>query len=109
MNEPGARSSEDTNWVGEHPVISYFLLSFAISWLAALSVALPTLLSRRRIPTLTGVQTAPALDWRWDTLHNQFSEAVLMLVGFHLAINWEWILAAGQKIFRRFLDGFRYR
>ncbi len=63
------------------------------------------LISQKAIPTLTGTKAAPDMDWRWDTLHNQFSAAVLMLVGFHLAINWEWTLAAGQSIFRRFLEG----
>jgi hypothetical protein len=63
------------------------------------------LISQKAIPTLTGTKAAPDMDWRWDTLHNQFSAVVLMLVGFHLAINWEWVLAAGQKIFRRFLEG----
>jgi len=65
------------------------------------------LISQKAIPTLTGTKAAPDMDWRWDTLHNQFSDIVLMLVGFHLAINWEWVLAAEQKIFRRFLEGAR--
>ena len=65
------------------------------------------LISQKAIPTLTGSRTAPEMDWRWDSLHNQFSAVVLTLVGFHLAINWEWVLAAGQKIFRRFLEGGR--
>jgi cytochrome b len=62
------------------------------------------LISQKAVPSLTGMKTAPAMDWRWDALHNQFSGIVLMLVGLHLAINWEWMLAAGQKIFRRFLE-----
>jgi hypothetical protein len=65
------------------------------------------LISQKAIPTLTDTKVAPDMDWRWDTLHNQFSDIVLMLVGFHLAINWEWVLAAGQKIFRGFLEGAR--
>lgn len=65
------------------------------------------LISQKAIPALTGTNAAKGMDWRWDNLHNQFSAAVLMLVGFHLAINWEWVLAAGQKIFRRFLEGAR--
>jgi hypothetical protein len=65
------------------------------------------LISQKAIPTLTGSKAALDMDWRWDTLHNQFSAIVVMLVGFHLAINWEWALAAGQKIFRRFLEGGR--
>jgi cation transport ATPase len=65
------------------------------------------LISQKAIPTLTGTKAAPDMDWRWDALHNQFSAAVVMLVRFHLAINWEWALAAGQKIFHRFLEGAR--
>jgi len=65
------------------------------------------LISQKAIPTLTGTKAAPDMDWRWDTLHNQFSNIVLVLVGFHLAINWEWALAAVQKILRRFLEGAR--
>ncbi|MGA8593423.1 MAG: DUF4405 domain-containing protein [Bryobacteraceae bacterium] len=65
------------------------------------------LISQKAIPTLIGSKAAPEMDWRWDALHNEFSAIVVMLVGFHLAINWEWALAAGQKIFRRFLEGAR--
>ena len=65
------------------------------------------LISQKAIPTLTGTKVGPGMDWRWDTLHNQFSAAVLMLAGFHLAINWDWALAAGQKILGRFLEGTR--
>jgi hypothetical protein len=63
------------------------------------------LISQKAIPTLTGTKAAPDMDWRWDTLHNQFSQAVVMLSGFHLAINWDWALAAGQKVFRRVREG----
>src|SRR6266446_10435924 len=45
------------------------------------------LISQKAIPTLTGARAAPDMEWRWDTLHNQFSQAVLFLSGFHLAIN----------------------
>jgi hypothetical protein len=63
------------------------------------------LISQKAIPTLIGTKAAPDMDWRWDTLHNQFSQAVVLLSGLHLAINWDWVLAAGQKVFRRVLDG----
>jgi cytochrome b561 len=63
------------------------------------------LISQKPIPMLIGSKTAPEMNWRWDTLHNQFSAVVLVLVGFHLAMNWEWLLAAGQRIFRRLLEG----
>jgi hypothetical protein len=63
------------------------------------------LISQKAIPMMTGKGAAPDMDWRWDTLHNQFSQAVVMLSGFHLAINWEWALAAGQKVFHRVREG----
>ena len=63
------------------------------------------LISQKAIPTLIGAKAPPDMDWRWDALHNQFSQAVLMLSGFHLAINWDWALAAGQKVFRRVREG----
>ncbi len=63
------------------------------------------LISQKAIPTLTGTKAAPDMDWRWDHLHNQFSQAVVILSGFHLAINWDWALAAVEKVFRRFREG----
>ena len=56
------------------------------------------LISQKAIPTLTGTKAAPNMDWRWDTLHNDFSQAVVLLAGFHVAINWDWALAAVQKL-----------
>jgi hypothetical protein len=74
------------------------------------------LISQKAIPTLTGTKAMPDMDWRWDTLHNRFSQYLLMLSGLHLAINWEWALATVQKVvfpwiekvqekFRRFREG----
>jgi hypothetical protein len=63
------------------------------------------LISRKAIPTLTGTKAAPDMDWRWDTLHNQFSSFVLILSGLHVAINWDWLLAAVQNVFRRLREG----
>jgi cytochrome b561 len=57
------------------------------------------LISQKAIPTLTGANTSPEMDWRWDLLHNRFSQNVLILSGLHLAINWEWALAAMQRLF----------
>jgi hypothetical protein len=61
------------------------------------------LISQKAIPMLTGTKAAPDMDWRWDSIHDRFSNFVLILAGLHLAINWDWALAAGQKVFRRFL------
>jgi hypothetical protein len=63
------------------------------------------LISQKAIPALIGTTAAPDMDWRWDSLHNVFSQAVVMLSGFHLAINWDWVLAAGEKLFGRLPRG----
>lgn len=62
-------------------------------------------ISQKAIPALTGSRAAAEMDWRWDNLHNQFAGIVLVLAGLHLAINWAWVLAAGQKVFRRWEGG----
>ena len=59
------------------------------------------LISQKAVPALTATKAAVEMDCHWDSLHIQFSGYMLLLSGFHLAINWEWALAAGQKIFRR--------
>jgi hypothetical protein len=59
------------------------------------------LISQKAIPALTRAKAAPDMDWRWDTLHNRSADVVLIVAGLHLAINWEWALAAGQKLFSR--------
>ena len=67
------------------------------------------LISQNAIPMLTGTKAAPGMDWRWDVLHNRFSEAVVLLSGFHLAINWEWVLAAGQRLLFPSFENIRER
>ena len=62
------------------------------------------LISQKAIPALTGTKAAPDMDFRWDAIHDRFSNFVLILAGLHLTINWDWALAAGRKIFRRFLE-----
>ena len=84
-----------------------YLLNLSLFAAVAAAVYSGILISQKAIPTLTRSKAARDINWRWDTLHNQFAAVVVMLVGFHLAINWEWALAAGQKIFRRFLEGAR--
>jgi hypothetical protein len=63
------------------------------------------LISQEAVPALTGTKGTLEMDWRWDTLHNQFSQAVVILAGLHLAINWDWVFLAVSKIFRRLEGG----
>lgn len=63
------------------------------------------LISQMAIPTLTRTKASTVLDYKWDKLHYEFAIMVVILTGLHLAINWEWALGAGKRIFRRFLRG----
>jgi len=63
------------------------------------------LISQKAIPALIGAKAAPDMDWRWDSLHNLFSQVVVMLSGFHLAMNCDWVLAAGEKLVGRVRGG----
>ncbi|HEY2014169.1 MAG TPA: DUF4405 domain-containing protein [Bryobacteraceae bacterium] len=82
-----------------------YLLNLALFGCVTSVIFSGILISQKAIPALTGIKAAPDMDWRWDTLHNQFSQAVVVLTGFHLAINWDWILAALEKVLRRFREG----
>src|SRR5579862_4250206 len=60
--------------------INYFLnLSLFASVTAVIFSGI--LISQKAIPTLTDTKAAPDMDWRWDTLHRQFSQAVIILSG----------------------------
>jgi membrane protease YdiL (CAAX protease family) len=52
---------ERESFLRRHPVVSYFLLTFAVSWTGALCVAAPPLLRHDPLPKLTGVLMFPAM------------------------------------------------
>ena len=62
-------------------------------------------ISQKAIPALSRSKAATQLDYKWDRLHNEFAIIVVILTGLHLEINWDWALAAGKRIFRRFNPG----
>lgn len=47
--------------VGRHPVLSFFVLTFLISWAGALSVAAPYLIRHQVVPRFSGVLMFPAM------------------------------------------------
>lgn len=86
--------------------INYFLNWSLFAGMTALIFS-GILISQKAIPTLTAAPVAPTMDWRWDSIHDTCSNLVLILAGLHLALNWDWALAAGRRIFGRLWEGAR--
>ncbi len=77
-----------------------YVLNLALFGCVTAAIFSGILISQQAIPSLTGKSPSPDMNWRWDVLHNQFSGALLILSALHLAINWDWVLAAVQAFFR---------
>jgi uncharacterized protein len=58
---PDAISPANPSFLSKHPALSYFLLTFTISWSAAFLVAAPKLLQSGSLPKLTGILMFPAM------------------------------------------------
>ncbi len=58
-------------------------------------------ISQEAIPVFTKTRTAIRTDSPWFFIHNQGSDLVVILAGLHLALNWDWSLAAGRRLLRR--------
>jgi cytochrome b len=84
-----------------------YLLNLALFAAVTAAIYSGILISQQAVPAFTRFKPAPYMDWRWDRLHSWFADIVVLLVGLHLAVNWEWALAAGRRIFRRLLGGER--
>jgi hypothetical protein len=82
-----------------------YLLNLSLFFAVTAVIFSGILISQKAIPALTGTEAAPHMDWRWDYLHDMFSQYVVLFSGFHLAMNLDWVLAAAEKLFGRVRGG----
>jgi membrane protease YdiL (CAAX protease family) len=59
-SEPPVLANPDTI-SRRHPVLTYFALTFALSWMGALAVAAPNLIHDEPLPKMTGILMFPAM------------------------------------------------
>jgi cytochrome b561 len=81
--------------------INYILNALLFACMAAVIYS-GIVISEYAIPTLTK-QSAPdpAASFGWSRVHDFLSNAAVILVALHLAINWDWLAAAVRKILGR--------
>lgn len=77
-----------------HTRVNY-ALNLALFACITVQILSGILISQQAVPKLTG---KPALaltaNFAWDHIHTTASDFTLVLIGLHLAINWNWLTAA---------------
>jgi cytochrome b561 len=75
-----------------------YLLNFSLFASVVTVVFSGVMLSEAALPAF-GLRIAPG-DISWRYVHNRFSNYFLILVGLHLALNWDWSVAAVRRLSR---------
>ena len=82
-----------------------YLINFTLFLAVTAAVFSGVLISERAIPMLTGEKfSSREMYMRWSGPHQVSSHVILIFAGFHLAINWDWLLAATGDLLRRFRE-----
>jgi cytochrome b561 len=60
------------------------------------------MVSQHAMPALTSREAGRlGTNFRWESIHNRFSDIGVILTGLHLAINWDWVAAAARRLLSR--------
>lgn len=79
-----------------------YLLNWALFISAVLVFVSGILISENVMPALglaSGRNADPIFGF-WHRLHTLSADAVLVLAGIHLGLNWRWVVNAVQQVFR---------
>ena len=85
-----------------------YLLNLSLFAAVTTSIYSGITISQEAIPSIT--KTARPILYHgsaWVSIHDQASNFVIALAALHLALNWDWSVAAGRTIFRRLKTGAR--
>jgi hypothetical protein len=74
------------------------LLNFGLFVAGVLAIFSGLMISEVLLP-LVGVTRSTVAAW--SSLHRLFSMTALVLVGLHIALNWDWIVSVSQRLFTR--------
>jgi len=77
--------------------VNYFLNSCL--FVSAITVLFSGLVISEVVLPAIGITVGPE-DNRWRGIHNVASTLVVIFAGLHLAINWEWSIAAAKRCLR---------
>ncbi len=76
-----------------------YLLNFGLFACMTILIYSGIRISQQAIPFLTrSAGGEPPLRFPWGPIHDTLSNLVVIFVGLHIAINWEWIFAATRKL-----------
>jgi hypothetical protein len=82
-----------------------FVLNILI-FVAFITVIASGLIISRNVMSALGIQVAAGRSWR--LIHSTASNAAVILIGFHMALNWNWIARMIKKyLFQPILPVFR--
>ena len=59
------------------------------------------LISQDAVPVITGTHRIVRADSAWEAVHGRSSNFAVVLVGLHLALNWDWSVAASRRVIQR--------